>query len=110
MGGPMSCPSATDRRGAIPALVDSAKRSGDGLVEKLQQLVCCELDLLVAPFRSPVLTRDQPCAMETPKVPIHEPITGLGFVRGTVRQPEVPFGVLGPGMGLQERVLIVWAR
>jgi hypothetical protein len=64
-----------------------------------------ELDLLVAPFGGPVVARDQAGPVDATEVPVDERVPGLGLVLGTLGEPEVPFGVLLPGVRLQERVL-----
>src|SRR5918995_4067572 len=79
--------------------------SGRRPVQVLQQLVGGELDVLVAPFRSAIHTRDQPRAVNPAEVPVDERIPGLGLVGDTVGEPEVPLGVLVPGVVREERVL-----
>src|SRR5918996_183313 len=66
----------------------------------------CELDFLVPPLRSSVLTRNQAHAMDTTEVSIDERIPVLGVVFGAVGEPEMPFGVFIPGVRLQEGVLV----
>src|ERR687891_415869 len=66
----------------------------------------CELDFLVPPLRSSVLTRNQAHAMDTTEVSIDERISGLGVVFGAVGEPEMPFGIFIPGVRLQEGVLV----
>ena len=69
-----------------------------------------ELDLLVSPLRSSILTRDQPGAMNATEVSVDKSVPGFGVVVGTFVEAEMPFGVLLPGVGIQERVLVVGAR
>jgi hypothetical protein len=52
----------------------------------LQQLMGGEFDLLVSPLGCAVLAGDQTHPMDAPKVPIHECVSGLGVVVGTVRE------------------------
>jgi len=65
-----------------------------------------ELDLLVPPLGRPVHAGDDAHAVDTPEVPVDERVPGLGLVGGTVGEPEMPPGVLFPGMMLQEGVLL----
>src|ERR1022692_510192 len=81
--------------------------SGAGAVEMLQQVMSCELNLLVAPLRGPVLACDQAHAMDAAKVPVDERIPCLGLIGGTIGQAEMPRCVLVPRVRLQEGVLIV---
>src|SRR5829696_7021130 len=55
----------------------------------LQEIVSCELDLLVPPFRGAVYA----C------------VTGLRLIRGALGKAEVPGGILLPRVALQEGVL-----
>jgi hypothetical protein len=47
--------------------------------------------------------------MDPTEVSVDEAVPGLGVIVGTLGQPEMPCGVLIPGMGLQEGVLVVGA-
>jgi len=48
--------------------------------------------------------------MDAAEVAIHECVTALGLVGRTLRKAEMPFGVVVPGVGFQERVLILRSR
>ncbi|SRR6266511_2183862 len=87
-----------------------AASSGALSVEVLQEIVCCEFDLFVPPFRGPVMTGDQPHAVQTAKVAIDKRVTRLRLLGRALGEPEVPGGVLLPGVGLQERVLLPCTR
>ena len=80
------------------------------VVEVLQQVVGGQLDRLVAPLGGAVLAGDQPHAVHAAEVAVDERVPRLGLVVGAVGEPEVPLGVLVPGVGLEERVLVVGAR
>src|SRR5215207_1840591 len=73
-------------------------RSGGRSIQQLQQVVSCELDLLVPPLRCPVLTGDQPRAMQAAEVSVDERVPRLRLVGGALGKAEVPFGVLAPGV------------
>jgi hypothetical protein len=83
------------RAAAAVAVLDN---SGAGAVEKLQQLVGRELDVLVTPLGSSVVTRDQAGAMDAAEIAINERVSGLGLVRRTLGQPEMPLGIFVPRM------------
>lgn len=68
------------------------------------------LDILVAPLSGSIQTRDQPASMDTAKVSIDERVPGLGLLRSSISEAEMPFGELIPGMGSQIGVLLVGAR
>jgi hypothetical protein len=87
----------------------SPKGSGSLVVEVLQELMGGELDLLVSPLGGPVLTSDQAHPMDTPKVPIDERVPGLGVVGRTRSEPQMPLGVVIPGVRRQEGVLLLGA-
>jgi len=61
-----------------------------------------KLDLLLAPLGRPVLAGDQPGSMDAPKIAIDERISGLGLITRFVVEAEVPFGIVIPGVALQE--------
>src|SRR5919198_4353685 len=102
---------ATRRRGRLGVRKGriAAPPSAALVVQVLQQLVGSQLDLLVAPLGRPVVTGDDARPMDPAKVAVHERVACLGPVRRSVRQPEVPCGVLIPGMRLEELVLGVGA-
>jgi hypothetical protein len=58
----------------------SSRHSATRSVEELQQLVSDELDLLVAPLRSPVVAGDQAGAVQATEVPVDECVARLGLV------------------------------
>ena len=62
---------------------------------------------LVAPLGRSVDAGDQGGAVDPAEIAEHEGIAGLGLVAGALGQPEVPGGVLGPAVLVQERVLVV---
>ena len=55
-------------------------RSSARLVQQLQELVGCELDLFVTPFRGAVMAGDDPRPMQTAEVAIDECVAGLCVV------------------------------
>src|SRR5688572_9666755 len=67
-------------------------------VDQLEQLVCGELDLLVPPLRRAEVAGDDPRAVDAPEIAVDEGVPGLGLVVGAFGQPEMPFGVVLPGM------------
>ena len=71
-------------------------RLAAALVEQLQELVGGELDLLVTPFRGPVMGGDQPGAVQAPEVAVDEGVARLGLVGRAIGEPEVPGRVLVP--------------
>src|SRR6476620_4280816 len=80
--------------------------SGFPAVQALQELVGGELDLLVPPLGSPVLTGDDAHAMQTAEVAVDEGVPGLGVVFGAIGQPEMPPGVFLPRVRFQKGVLL----
>src|SRR5215203_2135119 len=58
---------------------ESAKSSAR-VVQQLQELVGCELDLFVTPFRCAVMAGDDPRPMQTAEVGIDECVAGLCVV------------------------------
>src|SRR6266508_4530919 len=69
-----------------------------------------QLYLLVPPLRSAVVTGNDARPMDSTEVPVDERVSGFCLVRRTLREPEVPFGVFGPRVGLQEGILICGSR
>ena len=55
----------------------AAASSGALLVEVLQELVCCELDLLVPPLRGTLVAGDQPDPVQTAEVAVDERVVRL---------------------------------
>ena len=89
-------------------------RPGSGLlgaraVEQLQQVVRRQLHVLVAPLGRAVDAGDQPGAVDAAEIAVHEGVAGLRLLRRPLGEAEVPFGVLVPGVGLQEGVLLAGA-
>ena len=84
--------------------------SASRVVEVLQELVGGKLDLLVPPLGCPVLTSDQPHAMNAPEVAVDECVPGLGVVVRSLGESEMPLGILGPGVRFQEGVLVLGTR
>ena len=95
--------------GADPAAAGPRGRRGlaGGLVEQLQQVVGRELDVLVPPLAGPVDAGDQAGAVHAAQVAVHERVARLGLVVGTLGEPEVPGGVLVPGVLVEVGVLRV---
>jgi hypothetical protein len=56
------------------------------VVEVLEELMGGELDLLVSPLGGTVLAGDQTHPMDTPQVPIHECVSGLGVVARAISE------------------------
>jgi hypothetical protein len=75
-------------------------------VEVLQELVCCELDLLVPPLRGTVVAGDQPHPVQTAEVAVDERVVRLRLLGRALGEAEMPGGVFLPGVRLQERVLL----
>jgi hypothetical protein len=69
-----------------------------------------ELDVLVAPLRRPVVAGDQAHSMQAAEVAVHERVSGLRVLGRPVRETQMPLGVVVPGMGLEEGVLLAGAR
>ena len=84
----------------------SSRLSAARSVEELQQLVSGELDLLVAPLRGAVVAGDQAGAVQATEIAVDECVACLGPVRGALGEAEVPFGVIAPGVRLEERVFV----
>ena len=59
-------------------------------VEQLQELVRCQLDLLVVPLGRPVVARDEPRTVDAPEVAEHECVPALRLVTSALGEPEVP--------------------
>ena len=98
-------------RAAVPAQHGAPQESGCDLpIEVLEEVVCCELDLLVTPLGCPVVAGDQPHSMHAAEVAVHERVPGLRLLGGAFGEAEVPGGVFLPGVGLEERVLLACAR
>jgi Zinc-binding dehydrogenase len=75
-----------------------------------QELVCCKLDLLVPPLRSTVVAGDQPHPVQATEVAVDKRLARLRLVVRALGEPEMPGGVLVPGVRLQECVLLPCAR
>jgi hypothetical protein len=82
------------------------RASGGRSIEELQEIVGRELDLLVPPFRSAVVARDQAGAVEAAEVFVDEGVSRLGLVLGAIGESEVPFAVLAPRVRREKRVLV----
>ena len=82
-----------------------AQRSGFPAVQALQEFVGGELDVLVPPLGSPVVTGDDAHAVKTAEVAVDEGVPGLGVVPGAIGEPEMPPGVFLPRVRFQEGVL-----
>jgi hypothetical protein len=82
-----------------------AQRSGFPAVQALQEFVGGELDVLVPPLGSPVVTGDDAYAVKTAEVALDEGVPGLGVVFGAIGEPEMPPGVFLPPVRFQEGVL-----
>src|SRR6266516_6625645 len=91
-------------------LCGAAARLRADRVQALQQLVRRQLDLLVAPLGGAVVTGDEAHAMYPPEVSVDERVAGLGLVCGALGETEVPSGVLVPGVGGQECVVLLCSR
>src|ERR1700752_4174439 len=91
---------AASTTGAIIALqaiaAEAAAPGWLGVVERLQEVVRGQLDLLVAPLRRAVVTGDQAHPVQPPEVPVDEGVAGLRPVGGALGEPEVPERVLVP--------------
>ena len=91
---------------SISAFFDRSKTSRCSLVtrfaavadsiQQLQQLVCRQLDLLVTPLGGAVDAGDQARPVQTAEVSVDEGVPRLGLVRSSLREAEVPLGVLVP--------------
>jgi hypothetical protein len=57
-----------------------------------------ELDVLVAPLSRSIVAGDEPASMDSPEIAVDERVPGLRVVGRSLGQPEVPLGVLVPGM------------
>ena len=66
-----------------------------------------ELDLLVPPLRGAVDAGDEARPVDPRQVPEDERVPGLGLVVRALGQPEVPGGVLLPGVPLEVGVLLL---
>ena len=88
----------------------AAASSGALSVEVLQELVRCELDLLVPPLRRTVLAGDQSHPVQTAEVAVDKRVARLRLLGRALRKAEMPGGVLLRGVRLQERVLLPCAR
>ena len=78
-------------------------------IETLQELMRGQLDLLVPPLGGAVVAGDQAHAVQPPEVAVHERVARLRLVVRPLGEPEVPGGVLLPGVLLEERVLLLGA-
>src|SRR6266511_5241310 len=97
-------PTSADR---TRSLLNRTAASSAGLsVEVLQELVCCQLDLLVPPLRSTVVAGDQPHPVQTAEVAVDERVARLRLLGRALGEAKMPGGVLLPGVRLQERVLV----
>src|SRR5262249_34824411 len=67
-----------------------------GRVEQLQELVCGELDRLVAPLGCAVVAGDDAGPVDAAEVAVDERVACLRPVVRAVGEPEVPGGVLVP--------------
>ncbi len=102
------------RSAAATAPAGPSPRPGSGLlgaraVEQLQQVVRRQLHVLVAPLGRAIDAGDQPGAVDAAEIAVHEGVAGLRLLRRPLGEAEVPFGVLVPGVGLQEGVLLAGA-
>src|SRR6185312_7647805 len=70
-------------------------------VEELQQVMCGQFDGLVPPFRGTVDAGDQAGAVDATEVADDERISGLRLVVRPFGKPQMPGGVLVPGVVLQ---------
>ena len=80
------------------------------VVQRLQEVVRRQLDLLVPPFGSTVVAGDDPHPVDPAEVAEHERVARLRPVRGAVGEPEVPGRVLVPAVVLEVGVLVLRAR
>src|SRR5688572_7264398 len=76
----------------------------------LEKTMSRKLDLLVAPLGRSEVTRDDPRAVDALEVPEDERVASLRLCLRAVCQAQVPAGVVGPRVPLQERVLVVGSR
>ena len=65
-----------------------------------------KLNLFVAPFGRPVLAGDQPCSVDAAKIAINERVSAFGLVSRFLVKAEVPFGVVVPGVAVEEGILV----
>jgi hypothetical protein len=93
-----------------PGRVSSLSSGGARPIQELQQLVGCQLDLLVAPLGCPVVAGDQAGPVEAAEVAVDEGVPRLGLLRGSLGEAEMPLAVLVPGVRLQEPVLVFGLR
>src|SRR6266511_4353467 len=101
-------PTSADR---TRSLLNRTAASSAGLsVEVLQELVCCEFDLLVPPLCGTVVAGDQPHSVQTAEVAVDKRVARLRLLGRAVGEAEMPGVVLLPGVRLQERVLLPCAR
>jgi hypothetical protein len=96
-----------DQRHIIVCLDIKIHEAERVVIELLQQVVGCQLDGLVPPLAGPIDAGDQPTAVDAAQIPHHEGVPALGLVGRLVLEPEVPGGVLMPGVPLQVGVLDV---
>ena len=68
-----------------------------------------ELDVLVPPLGSPVLTGDDAHAVQTAEVAVDEGVPRLGVVVGAIGEPEMPPGVFLSRVRFQKGVLLAGA-
>jgi hypothetical protein len=89
---------------------ESVGGSRSSVVEVLKKVMRSELDLLVPPLGRSVLTSDQAHPMDTPEIAVDECMPGLGVIGRTVRESQMPGGVLIPRVRLEKVVLVVGTR
>jgi hypothetical protein len=68
------------------AATRGAASSGALSVEVLKKLVCCKLDLLVPPLPGPVVTSDQPHAVQTAEVAVDKRVARLRLLGRALRK------------------------
>src|SRR4029450_11937624 len=91
-------------------LIGDAASSRGPLVEVLQELVGCKLDLLVPPLGCAVVAGDKSHAVQPAEVAVNERVAGLCLIWSAFGKAEMPGGVLVPRVRLQVHVLVTCAR
>jgi two-component system OmpR family sensor kinase len=79
-------------------------------VKPLEELVRGELDLLVPPLGGAVMAGDQAHPVESLEIAVDKRVASLGLVGRALSQAEMPGGIVVPGVGFQERVLLPCTR
>jgi hypothetical protein len=92
--------------GSLQARRSSRPNDPALLVEILEQVVSRKLDLLVTPLGGPEVAGDDPGPVHPAKVATDERVSRLGFVGCSLREPEMPLGILAPRVVLEEDVLL----